>query len=112
MYVRLAMGLSSAGDVFTTRYGDAVDYTIEGRRCMEDTLLHGYTSDELAKKTRDFISACSKAGITLNVKKIMYDKTEVMFGGYFINKSGYYSIDPTLSTALSEFPVPKSLTDI
>ena len=24
-YVRLAMGLSSAGDVFTTRYGDAVD---------------------------------------------------------------------------------------
>jgi hypothetical protein len=110
-YVRLAMGLSSAGDVFTTRYGDAVDYTIEGRRCTEDTLLHGHTSDELAKKTRDFISACSEAGITLNVKKIMYDKTEVVFGGYLINESGY-SIDPTLSTALSEFPVPKSQTDI
>ena len=32
-YVRLAMGFSSAGDVFTTRYGDAVNYSIEGRRC-------------------------------------------------------------------------------
>jgi hypothetical protein len=41
----------------------------------------------------------------------MYDKTEVVFGGYLINESGY-SIDPTLSTALSEFPVPKSQTDI
>jgi hypothetical protein len=110
-YVRLAMGLSSAGDVFTTWYGDVIDYTAEGRRCTEDTLLHGHTSDELAKKTRDFISACSEAGITLNVKKIMYDKTEVIFGGYLINESGY-SIDPTLSTAQSEFPVPKSQTDI
>jgi hypothetical protein len=110
-YVRLALGLSSAGDIFTTRYGDALNYMIEGRRCNKDTLLHGHTSDKFAKKTRDFISACSEAGITLNVKKIMYDKTEVVFGGYLINESGY-SIDPTLSTALSEFPVPKSQTDI
>jgi hypothetical protein len=84
---------------------------IEGRRCTEDILHHGHTSDELAKKTRDFISACSEAGITLNVKKIMYHKTEVVFGRYLINESGY-SMDPTLSTALSEFPVPKSQTDI
>jgi hypothetical protein len=80
-YVRLAMGLSSAGDVFTTRYGDAVDYTIEGRSCTEDTLLHGHTSDKLARKTREFIAACSEAGITLNVKKIIYDKPEVVFRG-------------------------------
>jgi hypothetical protein len=68
-YVRLAMGLSSAGDVFTMRYGDAVDYTIEGRRCTKDTLIHGHTSEELARKTKDFVSACAEAGITLNNKK-------------------------------------------
>jgi hypothetical protein len=102
------MGLSSAGDVFTTSYGDAINYMIEGRRCTEDSLLHGHTSDKLAKKMRDFISACREAGITLNMKKIMYNKTEVVFSGYLIIESGY-SIDPT---ALSEFPVPKSQTDI
>jgi hypothetical protein len=105
------MGLSSAGDVFTTRYGDAVDYTIEGRRCTEDTLIHGHTSEELARKTKDFVSACAEAGITLNNKKISYDKPEVVFGGYLISEAGY-SIDPSLTTALSEFPVPKSQTDI
>jgi hypothetical protein len=96
-YVRLAMGLSSAGDVFTTRYGDAVDYTIEGRRCTEDTLIHGHTSEELARKTKDFVSACAEAGITLNNKKISYDKPEVVFGGYLISEAGY-SIDPSLTT--------------
>jgi hypothetical protein len=89
-YVRLAMGLSSAGDVFT----------IEGRRCTEDTLIHGHTSEELARKTKDFVSACSEAGITLNNKKISYDKPEVIFGGYLISEASYL-IDPSLTTALS-----------
>jgi hypothetical protein len=105
------MGLSSTGDVFTTRYGDAVDYTIEGRRCTEDTLIHGHTSEELAGKMKDFVSACAETGITLNNKKISYDKPEVVFGGYLISEAGY-SIDPSLTTALSEFPVPKLQSDI
>jgi hypothetical protein len=83
------MGLSSAGDVFTTRYGNVVNYTIEGRRCTD------HTSDKLARKTRMFIAACSEAGITLNFKKILYDKVEVVFGGYLINKN-CYAIDPAL----------------
>ncbi len=95
-YVRLALGLSSAGNVFITRYGDAVDYTIEGRRCTEDTLIHGHSSYEHAKKTKDFFAACSEVGITLNVKKIVCDKLEVVFQGCLINKNGY-AINPALS---------------
>jgi hypothetical protein len=60
-YVSMAMGLSSAGDIFTTRYGDAFDYTIEILRCTEDTLIHSHTSDKLARKIREFIAACSEA---------------------------------------------------
>jgi hypothetical protein len=78
------MGLSSAGDVFTTRYSDAIDYTIVN---------------------------CSGVRITLNVKKIVYDKPEVVFGGYLINEKGY-PIDPALLTASSEFQVPKSQIEI
>ncbi len=59
--------------------------------CKEDQRLHR--------------SICSEAGITLNVKKIIYDKPEVVFGGYLIN-------DLVLSTALSEFPVLKSQPNI
>jgi len=66
---------------------------------------------QTAKKTRELIAACNKACFTLNVKKIIYDKPEVVFEGYHINEKGYM-IDPALSTALSEFPVPKSQMDI
>ncbi len=69
-YVCLAMGLSSANNVFTTRYGDAFNYTIKGQRCTEDTLIYGHTSNKLARKTREFIAACSEASITLNVKSL------------------------------------------
>jgi hypothetical protein len=58
------MGLCGTGNVFTTIYEDAVDYTIEGQRCTEDMAIHGHTSDELAKKTRDSITVCSKMGIS------------------------------------------------
>jgi hypothetical protein len=43
--------------------------------------------------------------------KIIYDKPEVVFGSYLINKKGN-AIDPALSTAWLEFPIPKSQTDI
>jgi hypothetical protein len=46
------MGLSSAGDVFTARYDDAIDYTIEGPRSTEDTLIQGHTYDKLAGKRK------------------------------------------------------------
>ena len=51
--------------------------------------MHGHTSEELARKTKDFVSACAEAGITLNNKKISYDKPEVVFGGYLISEAGY-----------------------
>jgi hypothetical protein len=73
--------------------------------------VHGHTSEELARKTKDFVSACAEAGITLNNKIISYNKPEVVFGGYLISEAGY-SIDPSFTTTLSEFPVPKLQTDI
>jgi hypothetical protein len=42
---------------------------------------------------------------------IVYNKPEVVFRGHLINENGYV-INPALSTALSEFPVPKSQIDI
>ncbi len=74
-------------------------------------LIHGHNSEELSWKTKDFGSPCAEAGIMLNKKKISYDQPEVVFGGYLISEASY-SMEPSLTTALSEFPVPKLQTDI
>ena len=111
MYLRLAMGMISAQDVFTLDYGNVVDPVTEGRRCTEDTLIYANTEAELVTKTEKFLEACHKGGITLNLKKVQWDKPEVIFGGFLLNSDGYQP-DPALGKALSEFPRPKSITDM
>ena len=111
IYLRLAMGLTSAGDVFTLRYGNAIDVATDGLRATEDTLIRGATTEELLINTRRFFEACREAGITLNMRKIQWDKKEVLFGGFVLDPTGY-RIDPRLTSALSEFPTPTTPTDV
>ena len=110
-YLRLAFGLNSAGDVFTLRYGNAIDKATDGLRATEDTLIRGSTSSELVANTRKFFDACRENGITLNMRKIQWDKKEVLFGGFLLDPTGY-RLDPALNKALLEFPVPTSPTDV
>ncbi len=110
-YCRLPFGLSSAGDVFTLKYGNAVDEAVDGRRATEDTLLRGATLQDLVENTEEFFKSCLENNITLNLKKIQWNKKEVLFGGYLLTPQGY-QIDPALNKALAEFPVPKSQTDV
>jgi len=95
-YKRLPMGESDAQDVFTLRYGAAVDASTEGRRSTEDTLLLGDTLQELLSNTEEFFKACDANGITLNTKKIQWDHPEVLFAGFVVNGEGY-KIDPVLT---------------
>jgi hypothetical protein len=110
-YCRLPFGLSSAGDVFTLKYGNAVDEAVDGRRATEDTLLRGATLQELCENTEEFFKACLAKKITLNFNKIQWDKKEVLFGGFLLTPEGY-QIDPALNKALAEFPVPTNQTDV
>ena len=111
VYLRLAMGLTSAGDVFTLQYGNATDESTDGLRATEDTLIRGSTTSELIQNTRKFFEACRTNGITLNTKKIQWDQSEVLFGGFKLGPNGY-TPDPNLAKALSEFPMPKNGTDV
>ena len=110
-YKRLPFGESDAGDVFTLRYGLAVDSSTEGRRTTEDTLLMGDTESELLHNAEEFFKACDINDITLNTKKIQWNKPEVLFGGFLLNSEGY-QIDPALCKALAEFPIPANVTDL
>ena len=111
VYKRLPMGLNSANDVFTLQYGNAVDESTDHKRATEDTLIYARSTAELITKTRKFFQACHENGITLNLKKVQWDAKEVTFAGFLLTDQGYEP-DPSLAKALSEFPHPKSITDM
>lgn len=49
--------------------------------------------------------------ITHNIKKIQWDKKEILFGGFLLTLEGY-QINPALNKALAEFPVPTNQMDV
>jgi hypothetical protein len=59
--------LSSMSDVFTLKYGNAIDDATDGKRVTEDTLICGSNIAELLAYTRKFFEACRQAGVTLNL---------------------------------------------
>jgi hypothetical protein len=109
-YRSLPMGYAASQDIFTDRFGRAVDKVIDGFRATEDCLIFGYNLPDFLEKIERFFEACNKANITLNTKKIQLG-SEVIFAGYEISQ-GCYKIDPTLTNALRSFPVPTSQTDV
>ena len=109
-YTKLPMGYAAAQDIFTLRMGNAVDSVLDGLRATEDCLIYAFSQPELERKLDRFFAACNANNITLNTKKIQIG-AEVIFAGYKINSEGY-QIDPALTEALKNFPIPTSQTDV
>ncbi len=97
--------------MFTLRYGSAFDGVTDGRRATEDPMLVAQSTLELFEDAREFFRVCAENNITLNLRKVQWNKPEVLFGGFLVNSEGY-QIDPSVSKALHEFPRPKCQTDV
>ena len=110
-YNRLPFGLNLAGDVFTSRYGKAVDHVEGMTRIVEDTLIYAPDQVTMNRRIQMFLEAAKTSGITLNLNKIQYSQPEVSFGGFVISSTGYKP-NAKLLQALSEFPTPVNRTDM
>ena len=108
---RLVMGLSISSDVFDLNYGSAVDHLPNLKRVCEDTLIFGRTRKEYLEAVELYLKTCAEYNITLNLSKVQWMKSEVIFAGYIIREDGY-EIDPKLNEALRSFPRPENITDL
>lgn len=108
-YTALPMGYAGSQDIFTERFGKAVDKFVDAR-ATEDCLIVEDTLDRLLHRVRKFFEACREAGITLNQKKTQCGSS-VIFAGFKIDSSGAM-LNPELYKAISEFPTPQNLTNL
>ena len=109
MYRSLPMGYAGSQDIFTDRFGKAVDDLVAAR-VTEDCLITASDRQAFLKKIDRFFARCQESGITLNPKKTQVG-SEVIFGGFKLNKDGY-SLDPTLHDSIRKFPPPTTLTEL
>ena len=108
-YKSLPMGYAASQDIFTDRFGRAVDDVIQAR-VTEDCLITATDRQMFLKRLDRFFARCKEHGIVLNNKKFQIG-SEVIFGGFKLNSEGY-SLDPGLHDAIRKFPPPTNLTEL
>jgi len=109
VYRSLPMGYAASQDIFTDRFGNAVDDLVQAR-VTEDCLITATDRQMFLKRIENFFKRCKEAGIVLNHKKVQIG-SEVVFGGFKLNEEGY-CLDPSLHDAIRKFPTPTNLTEL
>ena len=111
-FCRVAMGLVSAGDSYNYRLSSAFEGINGMELVVEDFLVFdSSTIEDHFVHVEKVLQRCRERGITLNKKKFVFCKPVVEWCGYELSESGY-SVSKNLIKALSNFPVPKSKTDV
>ncbi len=87
-YKNLLMGYAASQDIFTDRFGRAVDHVIIGYQATEDCLIYGFDQKQFVDQCKKFFEACDKLGVTLIVKKVQVGP-RVIFAGFELDAEGY-----------------------
>jgi hypothetical protein len=110
-YLRLPFGVTHAGDDYCRRVSEIFDDLRNCRRIVEDVLIFSATYNEHVEAVRTVFARAAAHNVSINTAKIVFAKPAVTFGGYVVEENGFRP-DPALTRAISEFPVPKSITDV
>ena len=110
-FLRAPMGLSSTGDEYCRRYDGALADIEDLQKVMDDVIIYSDNYEDHKEKVKKFLDKCRENKITLNPEKFTYGKEEVQFVGFKIDKNGT-RIDDKKIRAISDFPTPKSVTQL
>ncbi|KAF0291618.1 Retrotransposon-like protein 1 [Amphibalanus amphitrite] len=102
---------SSISEHYNRRMDEAFQGLAGYKRIADDVVIYSRTKEEHASHVRKFMARCEERGISLNLKKLQLARSEVKFAGFVISRDGYRP-DPQLTTAISSFPTPKTVSDL
>ena len=108
LFCRLPFGLTSAPEIFQremSRILVGLDQVIVH---MDDILIATETLEEHNKVLNEVMSKVKSAGLTLNLEKCSFRKSEINFVGNIINKEGI-SADPKSLEGFEAIPRPTNI---
>ena len=110
-YRTAPQGYIASGDGYTRRYDEIISSIPNKTKCVDDTLLWSDTIEESFFQASHWLDICGRHGITLNPEKFTFARDEVEFAGFEITND---TVRPCRKyiRAISDFPIPQSLTDV
>ena len=110
-YCRAPMGFHASGDAYTKRFDDITVGQPRTARCVDDSLLWDTGIEQAFWHTFDYIKLCADNGIVFNREKFVFAQLRAEFAGFEITEDSYRPPEHILAS-ISNFPVPKSVTDV
>lgn len=109
-YLRAPMGLSPSNDEWCR----SSDWLIEGlrwcKKIVDDILIWADDYPQLYRRLRTVLKRCREFNVTISLKK-MEISNKLHFAGYVVFDGGIKP-DPEKIAAISDFPTPRSTTDV
>ncbi len=110
-YLRAPYGISSISEHYNRRMDDAFAGLVGYRRIVDDVVIYDSDPAQHNDHVRQFLQRCAERQITLNTDKWEFAQPQVTFAGFALSAQGY-SVDKSITDAISSFPTPTSRTDL
>jgi transposase InsO family protein len=108
---KLPFGISSAPEYFQKQMNKILQ-GVEGVICLiDDILVFGKDAQEHKTRLETVLNIIKGAGITLNLEKCEFGKTELKFLGHIIDPDGIRA-DPEKTRAIQEMKPPDNVSDL
>ena len=108
---RLPFGISSAPEIYQREMQKAL-MGISNVVCqMDDVLIYSRSREEHQNKIVEVMTRLCEEGITLNMDKCDFSKSQILFLGHQIDESGIKA-DPKKVEAIQSFPRPENKKEL
>ena len=108
---RAPFGLCSLPEIFTKKLDDLLSELDGIVRSMDDILVHGETLEEHDQRLEKLLSVLDENGITLNLKKCIFRKSELEFLGHVVSAEVISPIHQRME-AVNAFPTPRNVKEL
>ena len=80
-------------------------------RCVDNTILYDSNLKDNFNRVCQYITKCSRPGITFNEEKFCFGQEQLEYLGYHLGKD---SVEPTedMLQSITKFPEPKDITGV
>ena len=78
---------------------------------MDDFVIYDGDLSNHVTHVKQFLKCCADNNIALNLEKSRFFQTKTTFAGFLLSKEGY-QIDPSITSAISNYPVPTNRTEL
>lgn len=111
-FTRMTFGLKNAAQTFQRFLNNEVLRDLDFIFCYIDDIIIASTSETQHREhLRKIFQRIDEYGITINLAKCDFGKSELNFLGYHISKDGLRPMDDQIK-AISEFPRPKTIEEL